>query len=442
MALPLPPPSAFFNDLDGEDDGRALNSLHDWYVAHVGSHMHVNGNLDGAPVSLRVKSSADASTLVVEDGRSISLVGALDAALAAMHGMPLSAIGAFKQGFPRDWANAWPPPPPPPPPPHRRSKRLEPPAAEAADVRRSTRLKAVPEEPCYDEDELLLREISKRERRNASVNLFSDEDDDEDDDNDGRDEHRDWSKSERARLQNASLEYDPTQADYWDRVAEAVSGRTAEECHAMWTALARVSKQTKRAGKEPAKDQAPARAGTARFRREVRTTWQRVMLGGEVDDDGLLDCTPLRRAGAVPPEQQLAAGLNDTLRAALAQVQTPAVTFNFGNAGDGAAAGDDDDDAARPARPSPYVLVDVDRNTLDAYLAGMVKQNKRRAHANEVKRAQKVLKATPLKPSEVRAMQVEGVSATQTPSGTVRLMVEFDIDNPEEEEEEEEDRDV
>jgi hypothetical protein len=193
----------------------------------------------------------------------------------------------------------------------------------------------------------------------------------------------------------------------------------------------------KEPGARPGKEQAPARAGTARFRREVRTTWQRVMVVGG-DEDDLMAATPFK-AGARAGELRSDAALD----AALAGIQTPVVTFRFGLEGgaDGARDDDEDDDNERhAARPSPSVLIEIDRNTLDAYLAGMVKQTRRRA-VDGSKRARPAASTPPARlpsTSAAMALQSQGVAAFQTPGGTVRVKVQ-DAGADEEEAEEEED---
>jgi hypothetical protein len=220
--LALPPAGLFDSDLPSPSG--ALNTLSGWFIKQVDGKLHVCGHMDQSPHELKVKARVDTRVVVVEDGRSVLLEGAMDAAQAAIEGCTVDVLGKFRAGFPPDWSTAWPALPPPPPPPPRHSARLGP-AAPPPGVRRSDRIKLLPEEACYNEDELLLREVAQLDRRSGDRLLLSDDSSSEEG---AEAEGEAWSASEKARLRGATMELDPARLDYWECVAQALPGRSAQ----------------------------------------------------------------------------------------------------------------------------------------------------------------------------------------------------------------------
>ena len=426
---------------------------------------------------------------VDEAGERVEVELSGPADFASMVGASAAVVAAFREGFPENWSEVWPLPPPPPPPEPEREQSKRPTRAAAAvaaakQQRKSERLeqsKSQRAPPCYDEDVALLRQVRALDRGTGDDDSDADGDSDSDcDELFGGGKSRQgrragekpsqstggvpgWTPTELAQLRRAVVLEDPLAEDLWERVATRIgASRTPDECQAAWINSAQASVAAAHAGESKPTSAAAAaaakakqtdagigqhkrvaKAGTARFRREMRETWQRVKLtggaSGETEDDAtMLGATPFR-----PNRRDLSSGMMGDVDVLLgeqvANVVTPGPSFRFGKDGKSkrvlgvatrtttAGLGVDED-----KENSPTVLVKLDKSALDGYVMGFARDMKRlrkgvvvgvrpQQHPNTaLPEPSGMFKST----SQIHEAADGAVSAAVTPGGSVRLKVD------------------
>ena len=379
--------------------------------------------------------------------RLVCFDGPLDAAEMALSGASVEVLAQFRNGFPETWDEIWPRPPPPPPLVQSKTttRRLQ--IEQEDDIngevqpRRSKRKRDTEEKPCYDEDDLLLRALRKEEAKDHILEIFGIREEEMTDE----EEENDWSEEEIKTFHQARLVLNPLSPDFWQRMSsEFVITRTACECQERWLHDSKSSNNRKKGGdgvefkgvsEEDAmlQEERAAKMGTVKFRRQVRNDWEKAHRKDSKARDNLT--TPFRTK--VENEHVPQSCCKD--------IYTPVNTFAFGEQEDekkkknmrnlpNVYEDSEEDEEHVHLAPSPDVLVEVNRDNLDGYLMGLVKEKKKLQNL-QTKNSNKPLQQRQPVNQRFRAqtsgtsassthVEGDGIQGTLTPGGTVKLAVD------------------